>query len=326
MNPSSILLCSSILLLVPACGREGNSVGKGGGGSVPEEASFARWVPLGKDEGRFETAIARFEDAKGRVVDLIGAVHIGERAYYEELNRRFRGYEVLLYELVSATGRIPDPKLRSGNLLSMLQTFLGEVLDLSFQLDVIDYGAENFVHADLDPKALASRMSALGPRDFLKVFFRSLAVGVKARKHAREDQVLVFQAMFSLFGRSRARQLRLLLGKQLLRFDEMLYAQGGKNGRDWPLIGSRNAAAFEVLDTELAKGRRKLGIFYGVAHLPDMSTRLEKRGFRFLASDWVTAWECRIPPGERVRIEEAERVREARRKRILERRRKRKGV
>ena len=43
----------------------------------------------------FQTAVARFENAEGIRVDLIGAVHIADKAYYEKLNEDFKGYNAL---------------------------------------------------------------------------------------------------------------------------------------------------------------------------------------------------------------------------------------
>jgi len=46
-----------------------------------------------------ETGVTTY--TKGDVtVDLIGAVHIGDKTYYEQLNTEFTNYESLLYELV----------------------------------------------------------------------------------------------------------------------------------------------------------------------------------------------------------------------------------
>ena len=56
-----------------------------------------------------QTAITRYRPAKGDlVVDLIGAVHIGEREYYRQLNTQFELYDVVLYELVAPQGTRAD--------------------------------------------------------------------------------------------------------------------------------------------------------------------------------------------------------------------------
>ena len=48
-------------------------------------------------------------------VDLVGAVHIADRSYYEALNARFQEYDALLYELVVQEGA-PLPKESTLNL------------------------------------------------------------------------------------------------------------------------------------------------------------------------------------------------------------------
>ena len=65
----------------------------------------------GKPEA-LETSITRYEtvNAAGErvTVDLIGVVHIGEKEYYQELNKQFEQYDALLYELVAPEGtRVP---------------------------------------------------------------------------------------------------------------------------------------------------------------------------------------------------------------------------
>ena len=63
-----------------------------------------------------DTSIIRFvpTDEKlakaGVTVDLIGAIHIGDKAYFRKLDRSFRKYDALLYEMVAEkdeTGAAP---------------------------------------------------------------------------------------------------------------------------------------------------------------------------------------------------------------------------
>lgn len=49
---------------------------------------------------QLQTAIATYRNAQGVVVELIGAIHIGDKAYYEALNQRFTTCDALLYEMV----------------------------------------------------------------------------------------------------------------------------------------------------------------------------------------------------------------------------------
>ena len=60
-------------------------------------------------------------------------------------------------------------------------------------------------------------------------------------------------------------------------------------------IGDRNVRCLEVLDRELAAGRKNVGIFYGAAHYPDMQKRLIEQGFTRTNHEWVTAWNVLKP-------------------------------
>jgi len=58
------------------------------------------------------------------------------------------------------------------------------------------------------------------------------------------------------------------------------------------LIGERNARALAVLQERIARGDRRIAIFYGVGHLPDFASRLEA-DFGLVRRDvtWLDAWE-----------------------------------
>lgn len=51
-----------------------------------------------------DTAVVTFKAKDGATVDLIAAIHIGDSEYYEELNSRFKDYDVVLYELIAPEG------------------------------------------------------------------------------------------------------------------------------------------------------------------------------------------------------------------------------
>ena len=99
-----------------------------------------------------QTAVVTYRNAAGQTVRLVAAIHIAEREYYEQLNADFASDDAVLYELVkpkdsSAAGagvESPHPTIQSASLQHMMK----DALNLSFQLDVIDYTRPNFVHAD----------------------------------------------------------------------------------------------------------------------------------------------------------------------------------
>jgi hypothetical protein len=60
------------------------------------------------------------------------------------------------------------------------------------------------------------------------------------------------------------------------------------------IVVERNKVAMDVLNKQMAKGHRRLGIFYGAAHLTDMEQRLLAMGFKREKAEWLTAWD--LPP------------------------------
>jgi hypothetical protein len=143
----------------------------GGADTVTEFARISRDAD-GRAEA-LQTAIVTYappDDPERFSVDLIAAVHLADARYYAELNERFRHYDALLYELVAPAGSaVSDQDAGSKGLLTSAQTMLGAFLELSFQLDEIDYDAVNFVHADLSPEEL--RQSMIERNESLYVYF-----------------------------------------------------------------------------------------------------------------------------------------------------------
>ena len=59
------------------------------------------------------------------MVDLVGVVHIGDAAYYQQLNKEFKAYEAVLYEMVKPqAGQFKPPPSSVG----MMQTFMQKQL------------------------------------------------------------------------------------------------------------------------------------------------------------------------------------------------------
>ncbi len=136
----------------------------------PVEVAYdEEWVRLVEDsEGNassLQTAIARYagnpNGPHGQVmVDLVGAIHVGDVAYYAGLNQRFLAYQVLLYELVAPEGTVipRGGRARNDNPMGLVQNGMKDLLDLEHQLEQVDYMARNFVHADMSPEELLASM------------------------------------------------------------------------------------------------------------------------------------------------------------------------
>jgi hypothetical protein len=66
----------------------------------PQEAKdYVRFIEDEKG-AQLQTGVSTFRNAQGVTVDLVGAIHVADRTYYEQLNERFKRYDAVLYEMV----------------------------------------------------------------------------------------------------------------------------------------------------------------------------------------------------------------------------------
>ena len=250
------------------------------------------------DEGdSLETAIVRFESPQKVIVDLVGAIHIADKNYYDALNVRFRSYDAVLYELVGPpmSERKKEqmkPGGGSGSLqwVGTMQTFMRDTLKLHGQLEGIDYAAKNFVHADMTSSQFHDTREKK-QESFLKLYLKLWqAQQAAAGDDAEADSEAAALATSFRILMSKDGSLELKRG-MASQFDEVEKLMSGvEEGEGTVIVGERNRVAFEVLDKQLVAGKKKLAIFYGAAHLPDMEQRLIKRGFKRASTEWLKAW------------------------------------
>lgn len=221
-------------------------------------------------------------------IDLVSAVHIGDRAYYADLNRRFESYDALLYELIAPKDAvITRDDNQSKSVLSSTQLAMKNLLDLSFQLDEIDYGARNFVHADFSPKELSQSMHERGESlyvYFWRIFYASM------NQYAKDPLGLnEMQKLSSMLTSRSDNAFKVMLAYELVDLDA--YSEILGDDADSAVIGARNQRAIDVLREQLLDGAERVAIFYGVAHMPDMEQRLlQQLGLVYLDTTWVDAW------------------------------------
>ena len=262
---------------------------------VTLDAPTGKYIRLVRDEkGRpleMQTAIVRFvgkdKANKDLAVDLVAAVHIGEKSYYEELNKQFSDYDALLYELVAPEGtRVPKGGAKSDHPVSRLQTAMKDLLDLDFQLDHVDYHSKNFVHADMSPESFSKSMSERGESIWAIVF---RMIGQSLAEQNKGERSMDAELLLALFDKNRALALKRVLAEQFEDMEGMMSAFNGPDGST--LITERNKRALEVLAKEIASGKKQLAIFYGAGHMPDMAERL-MADFKLkpASEQWVTAW------------------------------------
>jgi hypothetical protein len=260
------------------------------------------WVRVKLDDKKkplaMQTAIVRYAgqaaaggEKREVSVDLIGAVHVGDIAYYDELNKQFTQYDALLYELVAPPGTVVERGrgTSSAHPVGLLQNGMKTMLELDHQLQQVDYTKPNFVHADMSPDQFQKAMRDRN-EGWLQMYFRLLGTALAQQSEMSASGPSDLDVLTALFAKDRPRRLKVLLAKQLAEMESLMVSFGGEQGS--AIITDRNIMALKVLKEQLAAGKKRVGIFYGAGHLQDMDQRLRKEfELKPIAIHWVTAWD-----------------------------------
>ena len=242
-----------------------------------------------------QVAIVRFvspdPDSSLQYVDLVSAVHIGEHSYYEMLNTLFAGYDAVLYELVAPEGtRIPRGGHKRKSMISGLQSWMRDVLDMGMQLEDVDYTAQNLVHADLSPKEFGHSMKTRN--ESIAGMIGKVWVAGMGQQYSSSAAFSEMRLLKNLLSGNRDRALKIFTAEQMLQSIRLGDVIEGPEGST--LVGERNKKVLRVLAREIGAGKESLAIFYGAAHMKDMSRRLMSEfGFIPVKTSWVDAWNLR---------------------------------
>ena len=262
---------------------------------LPSEIKFLRFAEGEHTGGRLETSIVTYRNEAGATVRLVGAVHIGEKSYYEGLNDTFRGDDAVLYEMVKPKDAgIPEPNQPAKSGIGKFQHFLKDTLNLDFQLDDVDYSRPNFVHADLDAETFEKMQAERGESMFtlmIRQMMDAMSKGDVTTGLASDDMA---GELITMFCRPDGeRQVKLLLARHMGDIEKSAAGLDGPNGS--VILSERNKAALKVLATTLAAGKKHISVFYGAAHMASMSDTLQKEmGFKPVSVEWRMAWDLAI--------------------------------
>jgi hypothetical protein len=260
-----------------------------------EDAQYIRFIRGEQQwQGELQTAIASFKNDAGVQLNLVAAVHLGESEYYRQLNDFFATQDVVLYELIAEADQIPSINNASNNksLIGFLQQSLADFLNLSFQLNDIDYGRPNFLHADLTPRQLSAIMQSKNENFY--TMFLNLLKAQMVKRNADAEQSLTSISVLSMLGALNAEN-------QQDAFKYLFAEELGSNGgvivgaeleQQLTLLGDRNKAALAVLTDVLENpDARQISIFYGAAHMPGIAREISATmGFQPVARHWQSAW------------------------------------
>jgi hypothetical protein len=271
----------------PATQKAAKTDKEQGGKSKTDKTQFVRLAKDAKDRpASLDVAITTYlgRSAAGDEVrvDLVGVIHIADKTYYHRLNKEFENYDVVLYELVAP--KDAAPARGSAGLYSPI----ANMLELADQIAEVDYTKKNFVHADMSWEEMLESMKKRDEH-WLKMVGQAIGQGIAQASDTKSgggDGALLANLLTS---RNPALAWKRTLAPQ---FGDMEGATLWLDGPDGStILTERNKVALKVLTEQLKAGKRRLAIFYGAAHLPDMERRLLdefklKRG----EQSWLVAW------------------------------------
>lgn len=263
---------------------------------------YIRYVEKGK-EAKLQTAIAHFvRDSDGKTVDLIAVIHVADMGYYDVLDNRMIEYDAVLYEMMGGpyNKAVEEAAQAEGSPLeglSLVHGVIQSLLKLEYQKDGIDYMRRNFVHADVDWEKYQS-LSAERNQTIMTWFARVIKLAESENlpgipKDENESRVVLGSLLGSVINGD-APALKRTLAPILSEAEMMITRLEGEEGT--VLVTERNKVAFEALREQMRFGKRKLAVFYGGGHMPDMEKRLIALGFRKDKTEWLTAWDIKDDP------------------------------
>jgi hypothetical protein len=284
-----------------------------GSGSVACAVELPDYVRYREDAGssRLEVAVRTLALPSGQTVDLIGVVHIADAAYYQELNRRFGGYDSVLFELVgdprALTERAPPASAapagrQHGGTVSFIQQAAGRYLDLSFQLDVIDYSGSNMVHADTSMEQFQQLQAQRG-ESTVSLFMRAMEAQLKGQLTGQLDrraasELDTFGLIRILLSEDSAAAFKQALAKNFDQMESMSALMEGEQGS--VILSGRNQVVVDKISEVLArKKQRRIAVFYGGAHMPGIETALvSDMKARVAGEEWLAAWTMKPRAGK----------------------------
>ncbi|KAK3210724.1 hypothetical protein Dsin_015430 [Dipteronia sinensis] len=271
-------------------------------------------------------------------VDLVSTIHIADKEYFATLQKELELYDCVLYEMVASreilesrrnssdTKKLKGSRSRGFNILGCIQRQMARILMLDFQLDCLDYQAENWYHADLDYETFMSLQREKGESFFTfardmtlrstkamvnpsipedlgpwrsKLLWASRVLpmplvglliigGVCADAGSQQSEYPELEALSRLdFGGA----MKVFLAKRLTSEFTQVTTEVEESS---VIIGERNRAAIEALGRAIDEGHNRIAILYGGGHMPDLGRRLREEFDLFPSRvQWVTAWSIR---------------------------------
>lgn len=263
-------------------------------------ASYTRCYQTGPDTYLLQTGrqVFRPKSGGGPSIELLGAAHIGEPAYYADLQQRMDRADAVLYELVTDERRPVDrltPAESAKQLADSAYFKLAGLLGLSSQKECLRYDRKHFHRCDMtlqQMRALLEAEIAHGGTEAAEAK-RALSGFSSLSEVLRGRSWLVnfgFWAVNHSPGLKARLKLNLVVSTPSAGEDHSLPPRLGTLIKE-----DRNAYVLRELPKFIAShpGVRHLVVFYGFAHLPGLAQGLLERGYQAAGPvTWLTVARC----------------------------------
>ena len=150
------------------------------------------------------------------------------------LNKRLAKYDTVLYELVAPDGtRItPEDLEKRRSVLASMQTGMKDMLNLEYQLELIDYTVNNFRHADMSPTEFAADFERRGDSVW-KMVARMMGAGIASSSANGGDAGM----LMALFSPDRSKLMKQTMARQLVDIEVVTAGLADANGEDTLIKG-----------------------------------------------------------------------------------------
>jgi hypothetical protein len=247
------------------------------------------WIRVRRDEragtGSLDVGVGGFERADGRRVYLVGAVHVAHHDTFAAQQAVLDSMDLVLWEGVGAHEKPDEEAMERFDVLFKTQALLKNILDLDFQTDKgsIDYKHAFWRNSDVGINELQAELDkrnlTIVPNEALfRTVFGALFKVIDPTKIPRNEET--------------GRVYRGLVAP-LMADTERIFKQAGAEGLEDVLIKMRNRHVMDDLKQvlEAPDAPKRIGIYYGAGHFPDMARILmDEMGFHLLGVHWIQAW------------------------------------
>ena len=260
---------------------------------------YVRVVDDGTNLVQLQMAVRKFVPARSRgpAIWLVSASHIGDPAYYRELQARLSRPTLVLFEGIrpdaDSPPRFVDTNSASSDLGTLQQT-AARSLGLVFQLDAINYHCPNFRNSDLsvaELQQLLAQPAAGGTA--AQGEFNSLVSAMQG------DTLMgyLINTILRFIGsdtklRAEARLVLIeMLGQLRGDLSQLQNLPPALQRLLQTLIDSRNQKVLSDLKPALRRvpSHGSIALFYGTAHMDNLEQRLcAELHYRSVADEWLT--------------------------------------